>query len=149
MALNIDDQTEQNQDPLSDKAPQDKAPLKDASARGNVTLKNKKTVKPIPAKAPKSKSSRAQSLAQLDDQDYVYNQLHRVLYALDAFKKGDVSVRLQKEDDDIFAEIAEAYNSMVEMIGGVGGEVSRISKVAGVEGNLSARASAANASGFW
>src|SRR6476469_8018566 len=38
---------------------------------------------------------------------------------------------------------------MVEMIGGVGGEVSRISKVAGVEGNLKARASAENASGFW
>ncbi|WP_262384070.1 HAMP domain-containing protein [Hymenobacter lutimineralis] len=81
--------------------------------------------------------------------DYVNEQLNRVLYALDAFKKGDVSVRLTKQNDDIFAEIAEAYNSMVEMIGGVGGEVSRISKVAGVEGNLKARASAENAAGFW
>ncbi|RYU78071.1 Two-component hybrid sensor and regulator, partial [Hymenobacter persicinus] len=81
--------------------------------------------------------------------DYINDQLNRVLYALDAFKKGDVSVRLTKQNDDIFAEIAEAYNSMVEMIGGVGGEVSRISKVAGVEGNLKARASAENASGFW
>ncbi|WP_324670892.1 HAMP domain-containing protein [Hymenobacter sp. GOD-10R] len=81
--------------------------------------------------------------------DYINEQLNRVLYALDAFKKGDVSVRLTKQDDDIFAEIAEAYNSMVEMIGGVGGEVSRISKVAGVEGNLKARASAENAAGFW
>ncbi|MGZ8258205.1 MAG: HAMP domain-containing protein, partial [Methylotenera sp.] len=84
-----------------------------------------------------------------DDSDYTYKQLRRVLFALDAFKKGDISVRLSKEDDDIFAEIAEAYNSMVEMIGGVGGEVSRISKVAGVEGNLKARASAENATGFW
>ncbi|WP_400192299.1 HAMP domain-containing protein [Hymenobacter sp. B81] len=83
------------------------------------------------------------------DQDYVNEQLNRVLYALDAFKKGDISVRLTKQNDDIFAEIAEAYNSMVEMIGGVGGEVSRISKVAGVEGNLKARASAENATGFW
>jgi len=81
--------------------------------------------------------------------DYVNEQLNRVLFALDAFKKGDVSVRLTKQTDDIFAEIAEAYNSMVEMIGGVGGEVSRISKVAGVEGNLKARASADNAAGFW
>ncbi|WP_299759667.1 HAMP domain-containing protein [uncultured Pontibacter sp.] len=81
--------------------------------------------------------------------DYISDQLNRVLYALDAFKKGDVSVRLTKQNDDIFADIAEAYNSMVEMIGGVGGEVSRISKVAGVEGNLKARASAENASGFW
>ena len=72
------------------------------------------------------------------DTDYVNEQLNRVLFALDAFKKGDVSVRLTKQNDDIFSEIAEAYNSMVEMIGGVGGEVSRISKVAGVEGNLKA-----------
>ncbi|WP_239691502.1 methyl-accepting chemotaxis protein [Hymenobacter lapidarius] len=91
------------------------------------------------------------SRGSLDTQDpgYVNDQLNRVLYALDAFKKGDVSVRLTKQNDDIFAEIAEAYNSMVEMIGGVGGEVSRISKVAGVEGNLKARASADGAAGFW
>ncbi|QCR21755.1 HAMP domain-containing protein [Pontibacter sp. SGAir0037] len=81
--------------------------------------------------------------------EYISEQLNKVLYALDAFKKGDISVRLTKQNNDIFAEIAEAYNSMVEMIGGVGGEVSRISKVAGVEGNLKARASAENASGFW
>ncbi|WP_246151129.1 HAMP domain-containing protein [Adhaeribacter aerolatus] len=83
------------------------------------------------------------------DDEYVNEQLNRVLFALDAFKKGDVSVRLTKQHNDIFADIAEAYNSMVEMIGGVGGEVSRISKVAGVEGNLKARASAENAAGFW
>ena len=91
------------------------------------------------------------SRGSVDTQDpgYVNDQLNRVLFALDAFKKGDVSVRLTKQNDDIFAEIAEAYNSMVEMIGGVGGEVSRISKVAGVEGNLKARASADGAAGFW
>jgi len=85
----------------------------------------------------------------LQNPGYINEQLNKVLYALDAFKKGDISVRLTKQNNDIFAEIAEAYNSMVEMIGGVGGEVSRISKVAGVEGNLKARASAENASGFW
>ncbi|TPG65805.1 HAMP domain-containing protein [Hymenobacter nivis] len=94
---------------------------------------------------------RGSSRGSIDTQDpgYVNDQLNRVLYALDAFKKGDVSVRLTKQNDDIFSEIAEAYNSMVAMIGGVGGEVSRISKVAGVEGNLKARASADGASGFW
>ncbi|MDB5262427.1 MAG: Two-component hybrid sensor and regulator [Adhaeribacter sp.] len=85
----------------------------------------------------------------ISNSDYVNEQLNRVLFALDAFKKGDISVRLTKQHNDIFADIAEAYNSMVEMIGGVGGEVSRISKVAGVEGNLKARASAENAAGFW
>ncbi|SDX65968.1 HAMP domain-containing protein [Hymenobacter psychrophilus] len=89
------------------------------------------------------------ALVRSSDSDYINDQLNRVLYALDAFKKGDVSVRLTKQNDDIFAEIAEAYNSMVDMIAGVGGEVSRISKVAGVEGNLKARASVDNAAGFW
>ncbi|WP_221175754.1 methyl-accepting chemotaxis protein [Rufibacter immobilis] len=97
-----------------------------------------------------SRKSNAPRLANVtQDSDYINEQLNRVLYALDAFKKGDVSVRLTKQNNDIFSEIAEAYNSMVEMIGGVGGEVSRISKVAGVEGNLKARASAESASGFW
>jgi HAMP domain-containing protein len=107
----------------------------------------------VPSTRPSDNSTRKRGsspqLSAVADSDYVNEQLNRVLYALDAFKKGDVSVRLTKQNDDIFAEIAEAYNSMVEMIGGVGGEVSRISKVAGVEGNLKARASAENAAGFW
>ncbi|RZK43477.1 MAG: Two-component hybrid sensor and regulator, partial [Hymenobacter sp.] len=103
---------------------------------------------------PRSNSTRKRGTSRqgaepTQDADYVNEQLNRVLFALDAFKKGDVSVRLTKQNDDIFSEIAEAYNSMVEMIGGVGGEVSRISKVAGVEGNLKARASADGAAGFW
>jgi methyl-accepting chemotaxis protein len=106
-----------------------------------------------PTKEPKKKQSSSTdtqyNIAPLSDPRYVQKQLKKVLFALDAFKKGDISVRLTKEDDDIFADIAEAYNSMVEMIGGVGGEVSRISKIAGVEGNLKARASARNATGFW
>ncbi|MDQ4141824.1 MAG: HAMP domain-containing protein, partial [Bacteroidota bacterium] len=114
--------------------------------------KNGKDIKTVRASAI-GNSTRKFSIAE-DGSDsrkekYLNEQLNRVLYALDAFKKGDVSVRLTKQDDDIFADIAEAYNSMVEMIGGVGGEVSRISKVAGVEGNLKARASAESASGFW
>ena len=95
------------------------------------------------------KKTRGEEAMDINSDLYLNEQLNKVLYALDAFKKGDVSVRLTKQNNDIFAEIAEAYNSMVEMIGGVGGEVSRISKVAGVEGNLKARASAENASGFW
>ncbi|MGI4835436.1 MAG: HAMP domain-containing protein, partial [Janthinobacterium lividum] len=97
----------------------------------------------------RKRGARRAALDPTVDSDYVNEQLNRVLFALDAFKKGDVSVRLTKQNDDIFSEIAEAYNSMVEMIGGVGGEVSRISKVAGVEGNLKARASSDGASGFW
>jgi methyl-accepting chemotaxis protein len=85
----------------------------------------------------------------LKDEAYIAHQLEKILYALDAFKNGDVSVRLSKGADDIFADIAEAYNSMVEMISGVGREVSRISTEAGKDGILSTRASSKNATGFW
>ncbi|WMJ72330.1 HAMP domain-containing protein [Cytophagaceae bacterium ABcell3] len=123
------------------------------AARKKNTIKESQTAENIKENPQQTEPSvdevSKKYLEQLEDPEYTYKQLNRVLFALDAFKKGDISVRLQKENDDIFAEIAEAYNSMVEMIGGVGGEVSRISKIAGVEGNLKARASAENASGFW
>ena len=105
--------------------------------------------RPPASGATASGSGNGNNERQIENPQYVREELNKVLFALDAFKKGDISVRLTKQNNDIFAEIAEAYNSMVEMIGGVGGEVSRISKVAGVEGNLKARASAENASGFW
>ncbi|GHA61026.1 HAMP domain-containing protein [Pontibacter akesuensis] len=117
------------------------APAKDKPAKpGSLP-------KPDAGASPNGKDKKPELLP--NSPEYINEQLNKVLYALDAFKKGDVSVRLTKQNNDIFADIAEAYNSMVEMIGGVGGEVSRISKVAGVEGNLKARASAENASGFW
>ncbi|GAA4387973.1 methyl-accepting chemotaxis protein [Hymenobacter koreensis] len=138
------------------------ASTKTTKTSTNSTAANPDTPKPtvtgkvdLNGLAPATDQTRKRGIARGNaqiagpDQDYVNEQLNRVLYALDAFKKGDISVRLTKQNDDIFAEIAEAYNSMVEMIGGVGGEVSRISKVAGVEGNLKARASAENATGFW
>ena len=121
------------------------APVNDAATTDSVEAPSNPG---FPDSARKRGSRRVEAEITRDT-DYVNEQLNRVLFALDAFKKGDVSVRLTKQNDDIFSEIAEAYNSMVEMIGGVGGEVSRISKVAGVEGNLKARASADGAAGFW
>ena len=130
-------------------APQPEELLKAGSNGSAIPAGEADETKTISEKSPKKDGASARTSGIGLDDPYINDQLNRVLYALDAFKKGDVSVRLTKQDNDIFAEIAEAYNSMVEMIGGVGGEVSRISKVAGVEGNLKARASAENASGFW
>ncbi len=134
------------------------APVKDAPETGSKSNRSKPDATRLEDNRRSTTESRNKAGKDSKDKDsevditsegYLNEQLNRVLYALDAFKKGDISVRLTKQNNDIFAEIAEAYNSMVEMIGGVGGEVSRISKVAGVEGNLKARASAENASGFW
>ena len=83
------------------------------------------------------------------DSDYMHEQLDRLIFALEAFREGDISVRLSKERNDKFADVAEAYNTMVEMIGGVSTEVSRISRVGGIEGNLDARAEFKASTGVW
>ena len=95
------------------------------------------------------KSKRVPHKEMFKDGDYVHEQLDRLIFALEAFREGDISVRLSKERNDKFADVAEAYNTMVEMIGGVSTEVSRISRVGGIEGNLDARAEFKASSGVW
>ncbi len=94
-------------------------------------------------------SKRITNAEMFADNTYVHEQLDRLIFAIEAFREGDISVRLAKERNDKFADLAQAYNSMVEMIGGVSTEVSRISRVGGIEGNLEARAEFAEASGVW
>ena len=108
-----------------------------------VSQKNvRKTAKTV-------RSKRVALSEMFKDPEYANEQLDRLIFALEAFREGDTSVRLAKERNDKFADLAEAYNSMVEMIGGVSTEVSRISKVGGVEGNLDARAEYKEAGGVW
>ncbi len=73
------------------------------------------------------------------DSAYVHEQLDRLLFALDALCSGDTSVRLNKERDDKFADIADRYNDLVDMAGSIFTEVSRVSRVGGIEGNLNTR----------
>ena len=107
--------------------------------------KNTTSTKPSTLK----KSRRVTHTEMFKDSKYMHEQLDRLIFALEAFREGDISVRLAKERNDKFADLAEAYNTMVEMIGGVSTEVSRISRVGGIEGNLDARAEYKAASGVW
>ena len=95
------------------------------------------------------KSRRVPDKDMFKDHDYMHEQLDRLIFALEAFREGDISVRLSKERNDKFADLSEAYNTMVEMIGGVSTEVSRISRVGGIEGNLDARAEFKASTGVW
>ncbi|MGB7843841.1 MAG: HAMP domain-containing protein, partial [Salinimicrobium sp.] len=113
---------------------------------------NNKTSSQKPAPTKRSlvkKSKRVPHKDMFKDSEYVHEQLDRLIFALEAFREGDISVRLSKERNDKFADLAEAYNTMVEMIGGVSTEVSRISRVGGIEGNLDARAEFKASSGVW
>ncbi|MTI20167.1 HAMP domain-containing protein, partial [Fulvivirga sp. RKSG066] len=107
------------------------------------------TSKSTPTKRVVKKTKRVPDADMFKDVDYAHEQLDRLMFALESFREGDVSVRLAKERNDKFADLSEAYNTMVEMIGGVSTEVSRISKVGGIEGNLDARAEFKAASGVW
>ena len=94
-------------------------------------------------------SKRVSDEEMFKDSDYMHEQLDRLIFALESFREGDISVRLSKERNDKFADVSEAYNTMVEMIGGVRTEVSRISRVGGIEGNLDARAEFKASTGVW
>ena len=81
--------------------------------------------------------------------EYSTKQLQKLLEGLEAVRKGDLTMVLRKEREDIFGELADSYNGMVELIGGLAVEVSRVAAVAGEEGNLDERASVPGASGSW
>ncbi|MFV9677281.1 MAG: hypothetical protein ACNYVW_06485, partial [Methanosarcinales archaeon] len=83
------------------------------------------------------------------EEEYRERQLRLLLEAMDAFKNGDLALRLPKEKYDIYGELADTYNKMAEMVGGVATEMSRAAMVAGTEGKLTERASVPGVAGSW
>ena len=81
--------------------------------------------------------------------EYAERKLKELLEAMEAFRKGDLSIRLKKEKHDAYGDLADSYNRIVEMVGGVATEVSRVAKVAGTEGKLTERASFPGIAGTW
>jgi HAMP domain-containing protein len=80
---------------------------------------------------------------------YSERQLRTLLMALEAFRKGDISVKLTKERDDIYGQLADSYNQVVAMVGGMAVEVSRVARAGGEEGRLTERAKVEGVSGSW
>ncbi len=80
---------------------------------------------------------------------YSERQLRNLLMALEAFRKGDISVKLVKERDDIYGQLADSYNQAVAMVGGMAVEVSRVARAGGEEGKLTERAKVEGVSGSW
>ncbi|MGZ8688140.1 MAG: HAMP domain-containing protein, partial [Gaiellaceae bacterium] len=74
-------------------------------------------------------------------------QLDRLVAALEAARDGDFSVRLRAEG--ALADVADAFNALVERNQRVTRELVRISKVVGREGRINERASVAGAPGSW
>jgi signal transduction histidine kinase len=73
----------------------------------------------------------------------------QLLTALNAFKKGDFSVRLDFGKNGLAKKVADAFNDIIERNEKLVGELERISQVVGTEGQLTQRASLDNVSGSW
>jgi len=67
-------------------------------------------------------------------------QLRELLEAMEAVRKGDLTKKLKKEGEDIFSELAESYNEMVNLLNLFSGEVTRVSREMGPEGLLRVQA---------
>ena len=74
-------------------------------------------------------------------------QLAKLTSALEAARDGDFSVRLRA--DGALAEVAAAFNTLVERNQQVTRELVRVSKVVGREGRITERAGVAGAPGSW
>jgi HAMP domain-containing protein/signal transduction histidine kinase/DNA-binding response OmpR family regulator len=84
----------------------------------------------------------AQSALQADE-------LHTLLTALVALRKGDASVRLPLHWPGIAGRVAEAFNDVVEQNEAMAGELARLRQVVGKQGRLKQRASLRESRGFW
>ena len=76
-------------------------------------------------------------------------QLKALLAALEAVRKGDLSIRLEKEKEDILGELAESYNGMVDILNPFANEVTRVAREVGTEGKLGGQAEVPGVTGIW
>jgi signal transduction histidine kinase/HAMP domain-containing protein/PleD family two-component response regulator len=75
--------------------------------------------------------------------------LAQLLEALHAARGGDFSVRLTPNGDPQFAEVARAFNELLDRNDRMSREISRVGKIIGREGRMTERFSLAEADGEW
>ena len=64
--------------------------------------------------------------------EYAERQLADLLAALEAVRNGDLTVKLKKRREDIFGELADSYNSTVDILNRFSAEVTRVAREVGV-----------------
>ena len=79
----------------------------------------------------------------------VERKLKDLLEAMEAVRKGDLTKKLNREREDIFGELADSYNNMVDLLNRFGGEVTRIAREVGTEGKLGGQAKVEGVGGTW
>jgi HAMP domain-containing protein/signal transduction histidine kinase/DNA-binding response OmpR family regulator len=77
------------------------------------------------------------------------SEMHQLLGALIALRKGDAGVRLPAHWSGVAGRVADAFNDVVEQNANMAEELARLRQVVGKEGKLKQRASMREARGFW
>jgi len=76
-------------------------------------------------------------------------QLRKLLEALDAVRRGDLTKRLRSDRTDIFGDLADSYNDMVNLLVNFSNEVTVVAREVGTEGKLGGQAKIEGVSGTW
>ncbi|HVY84751.1 MAG TPA: HAMP domain-containing protein [Caulobacterales bacterium] len=82
-------------------------------------------------------------------QDVSAQDLRELLYALQAVKVGDFSVRLPGDQTGIYGKIADAFNDIVSANQRMASELERVGEAVGREGRTRQRVKFANRAGAW
>ncbi|HEX7686272.1 MAG TPA: HAMP domain-containing protein, partial [Burkholderiaceae bacterium] len=77
------------------------------------------------------------------------SEMHQLLGALVALRKGDADVRLPVHWSGVAGRVADAFNDVVEQNANMAEELARLRQMVGKEGKLKQRASLREAKGFW
>ncbi|HVF83232.1 MAG TPA: hypothetical protein VM913_03555, partial [Sphingomicrobium sp.] len=73
----------------------------------------------------------------------------QLVTALRALRRGDFSVRMPEDSDEVDAEIAALFNEVVSLNEDMAQEFERLSQVVGKEGKINQRGRVKNARGGW
>jgi len=79
----------------------------------------------------------------------IEKQLRNLLEAIEAVRRGDLTKRLRRQRYDIFGEIADSYNGMMESLNTFTSEVTRVAREVGTEGKLGGQAAVTGVTGSW
>jgi len=107
-------------------------------------------VPPVPIAGERAKTARkaaARARSENGSPPLTEAQLERLVSALEAARDGDFSMRLRA--DGPLADVAAAFNALVERNQQVTRELVRVSKVVGREGRINERAAVEGAPGSW
>ena len=94
-------------------------------------------------------ADRRPSTRTADSGEEAEGQLRDLLGALEAVRKGDLTQKMKTRREDIFGELADCYNGMVEILNLFGVEVTRVAKEVGTEGKLGGQAAVPGVAGTW